>query len=232
MATKKYESIREHYLELAKLGKINDIALYSRYEGVTVFLMWESDAGSCGLCQAHQGEIRPAEEWDIAPPLHPHCSCEFSIDHLEFDKPFARRITFDNNELVVYDQSGMEMYRTDAESGKVNWQKSEYQDIKDVGPLPEGRYRLNPDELDNPGKKKDSVRNIFGDWGSWRVRLHEEEETLGRSNFFLHGGESSGSKGCIKFAGWDDVRLLRIIKESPYEIIVEIDYGYDLMCTP
>jgi len=232
MATEKYEEMLSHYYSLASLGKADEIALYSQYEGVKVFLMWEADADACERCQAHQGEVSQAADWDITPPLHPHCDCEFSIDHLEFDKPFASRIAFDNGNLVVYDQNGYEMYRTIAESGMVGKQESKFQVIKDVGPLPEGKYRLTPDELDNPGEMWDKIRNIGRDWGSWRVRLYEEDDTLGRSVFFLHGGRKSGSKGCIEFGGWDDAKLRRLIEDSPYEITVEVDYGNDLACTP
>ena len=44
---------------------------------------------------------------------------------------------------------------------------------------------------------------ILGDWGDWRVKLepNADTNTLGRDNFFLHGGSKPGSAGCIDIGG-------------------------------
>ncbi len=232
MTTEKYDEIMEKYEEAARLGKCEEIALQSSYDSMTVYLTWEADPEACDACREHHGETRKAGDWDVKPPLHPNCRCYFTVDRLEFMRPFAKRIVFDGRRLIVYDQFGAEMYRTQAESGMPGYQEPGYQDLKSTGPLPEGAYTLHPDELSDPNFLSDIKRNLTGDWGDWRVRLHEKDPTLGRSNFFLHGGIRSGTKGCIEFEGFSDAELLRLIEESPFDIEVDVDYGNDLACTP
>lgn len=232
MSTRKYDELMERYADLAQLGKAQEIAIRSAYEGVKVYLLWEADADSCERCNELQGEVREAALWDVQPPLHPNCECMFSIRELEFVKPFAKRITFDGRNLVVYDQYDRAMYRTTAESGRVGYQESQYQDVKDTGPLPEGAYALKPDELSDPGFIGDHARRLTGDWGDWRVRLHEQDPTMWRSGFFLHGGDDPGSAGCIEYENFEDATLKRLIEESPFEIEVEVDYANDKACTP
>ncbi|WP_263140555.1 DUF2778 domain-containing protein [Pseudomonas sp. RIT-PI-AD] len=77
--------------------------------------------------------------------------------------------------------------------------------LKSTGPLPVGKYFIKPHELSAQGTLFSTVRTIYrwADWGSFRVRLHPEPETMtyGRDNFFLHGGIYPGSAGCIDIGG-------------------------------
>jgi len=74
---------------------------------------------------------------------------------------------------------------------------------KNQGPLPPGKYQLNVSEISQLGAFGTLLRQLRGDWGSWRVPLHPLPATnvMGRSGFFLHGGQIPGSAGCIDFGG-------------------------------
>jgi hypothetical protein len=74
---------------------------------------------------------------------------------------------------------------------------------KNKGPLPPGDYTADINQLSNPGPLGDLFRNMLGDWGDWRVPItpNQGTNTLGRSGFFLHGGSSPGSAGCIDIGG-------------------------------
>lgn len=75
---------------------------------------------------------------------------------------------------------------------------------RNVGPIPPGGYTLNPSEISEGG----FLRNLLGDWGSYRAPLHPDPgtNTFGRDGFFLHGGRKPGSKGCID-VGHSDIDL-------------------------
>lgn len=74
---------------------------------------------------------------------------------------------------------------------------------RNEGPIPTGQYTIHASELSDPNGVGDLARSMTGDWGDWRVVLHPgpSTRTFGRSGFFLHGGSSSGSAGCIDFGG-------------------------------
>lgn len=71
------------------------------------------------------------------------------------------------------------------------------------GPIPSGNYTLFTNDLTNPGRIGDILRNFRGDWGDWRAPLTPSPgtQTFGRSGFFLHGGMFPGSAGCIDVGG-------------------------------
>lgn len=77
----------------------------------------------------------------------------------------------------------------------------------DVGPIPEGKYWINPDEFwENAWYKQGS----YSSWGNYRITIHPFVDTnthgsvgsatglfVPRGGFFIHGGKTPGSKGCI-----------------------------------
>ena len=76
--------------------------------------------------------------------------------------------------------------------------------VEDKGPIPVANYYLHTKDLSNPNAIKDIARTIRGgDWGDWRVPLTptQPERLHGRSGFFLHGGMSPGSAGCVDIGG-------------------------------
>lgn len=57
--------------------------------------------------------------------------------------------------------------------------------------------------LSDPTYSGDVARNTTGDWGDWRITLSplSTTDTMGRSGFFIHGGSTPGSAGCIDIGG-------------------------------
>ena len=103
---------------------------------------------------------------------------------------------------------GGERVRLDASSGRASCKNNpsiECQKKPFEGPLPVGEYYLNPSDLSDPNFLGDAVRSLLtmSDWGDFRIRLYSRgrTKTYGRSNFFIHGGMSPGSAGCIDVGG-------------------------------
>jgi hypothetical protein len=104
----------------------------------------------------------------------------------------------------------------------------------DFGPIPEGTYTLNPNEispaLDVVSYIKRRMGNwrhgeVWSDWGHYRVVLHPQAgtNTFGRSNFFLHGGVTPGSLGCID-VGAGEAQLFPLLQASRTPVIVNVNY--------
>ncbi|MEL6530881.1 MAG: tlde1 domain-containing protein [Pseudomonadota bacterium] len=72
----------------------------------------------------------------------------------------------------------------------------ERQKLKNVGPIPEGRYWIKPSDLWTNAWYR---RGRYSAWGNYRVtlRVFPGTETHGRGGFFIHGGTVRGSAGCI-----------------------------------
>lgn len=81
----------------------------------------------------------------------------------------------------------------------------------DVGPIPEGRYWINPDEFWEKAWYKFGMGSA---WGNYRITIHPFVDTntygsvgpvtglfVPRGGFFIHGGSTPGSKGCIDLSG-------------------------------
>jgi uncharacterized protein RhaS with RHS repeats len=118
-------------------------------------------------------------------------------------------ITYQNGKVTYYDDNGNPVSTSSGTSGapgitdpSVPWQ----------GPIPPGTYTLNPSEVSEGG----FFRNLFGDWGQYRVPLHPDAgtNTYDRKNFFLHGGKKPGSAGCIDIGDKDKDLLPEIIKHK------------------
>lgn len=109
----------------------------------------------------------------------------------------------------------------DATSGKGNCINSaECQSKKFEGPIPVGFYYINASEISEPGRIRAVARSFRGDWGAFRVPIHVAMgNALGRSRFFMHGGSSKGSAGCIDIGGGlfgdtTTVNMLRIMRSD------------------
>jgi RHS repeat-associated protein len=73
--------------------------------------------------------------------------------------------------------------------------------VPNQGPIPAGNYSLDPGTITEGG----FLRNLLGDWGQYRVPLTPDSSanTYGRDGFFLHGGKTPGSAGCIDIGSRD-----------------------------
>ena len=242
MFSQKYYETVKKLESLVGDGHVRVAKMVSKQEGLLPMVLWTAGDNACARCLSHNGEEFSLDKLPEY-PAHPHCLCQLSIIEVDIVRPFAKRMVFDGKRLNVYDQYGNRLYTTNATSGKNGHTAPMYQGEEDTGPIPERQFEIIPEELDNPGLVTDFVRETgfaalwhqgelkFTDWGDWRIRLHEKEDTLGRSGFFLHGGIITGSRGCIEYRGWSDPELEKLIQDSMYVIEVEVDYGADCACT-
>lgn len=89
-----------------------------------------------------------------------------------------------------------------AKDGSFNYSK-EAQMGGPGGPIPEGVYWINPDELWINRWYKTGSRDA---WGNYRITIHpfKTTETFMRGGFFIHGGKTLGSAGCIDLTKYMD----------------------------
>lgn len=73
----------------------------------------------------------------------------------------------------------------------------EYQKVQDQGPIPEGNYWVQPSEIQENAWYR--FRNPQSAWGDFWLTIHPypETNTYTRGGFFIHGGSTPGSAGCI-----------------------------------
>jgi uncharacterized protein RhaS with RHS repeats len=127
---------------------------------------------------------------------------------VSFIDPYGlTRLTFNVRQgtlTVDPERSGASSYTILTTSGRGSCMNNPDCECKEnEGPVPRGNYSASVSQISNPGIIKDILRNIFTDWGDWRVPLSPTSgtNTYGRSGFFLHGGSVSGSAGCIDIGG-------------------------------
>jgi hypothetical protein len=70
---------------------------------------------------------------------------------------------------------------------------------QDLGPIPAGTYWLDPEQLVNLSERWLYSWRYESAWGTHRITIHPfgSTRTFGRGGFFIHGGTSPGSAGCI-----------------------------------
>ncbi|WP_370262700.1 tlde1 domain-containing protein [Limnobacter sp.] len=73
------------------------------------------------------------------------------------------------------------------------------QRVANQGPIPEGNYWINPSDLWTNTPLKNILRSPRSAWGDHRIaiRVYPGTNTHGRGGFFIHGGDTPGSAGCI-----------------------------------
>jgi hypothetical protein len=83
------------------------------------------------------------------------------------------------------------------ENGEFDY-SAERQKMSGKGPIPVGEYWIQPSQIWENGPLR-SLRNPYVAWGHYRVTIHPypSTETHGRGGFFIHGGTTPGSAGCI-----------------------------------
>jgi hypothetical protein len=110
------------------------------------------------------------------------------------------RLRFNGHALYFF---GSRTYSYPAVSGKPTTAGSfDYsparQAMPNEGPIPEGSYWVRPDEMDDNWHYWFSSAAWNG-WGRYRISIHPYPATVthGRGGFFIHGGATAGSAGCI-----------------------------------
>jgi len=75
----------------------------------------------------------------------------------------------------------------------------ERQKLKGRGPIPAGRYWIQPSQTWENNWLKGLVVAPRAAWGNYRIAIHpfSDTNTFDRGGFFIHGGTVPGSAGCI-----------------------------------
>lgn len=90
----------------------------------------------------------------------------------------------------------------------------ERQKWPNIGPIPEGAYWIQNFEITSP-----KMPFSEGAWGKYRVTIHPfiQTVTYGRGGFFIHGGATFGSAGCIDLAYGMDNFVAKLREKLPSE---------------
>ena len=124
----------------------------------------------------------------------------------------------------------------EATSGKPGYQSPEYQKEANKGPIPEGKYLVDPSQTQsffytsdfNRFKGKFGLgtwpggKNSWGEFRTWLTPI-DGTETYGRSGFSIHGGTTPGSAGCIDLTKYNrSFHAWLINRENP--ILLNVKY--------
>jgi lipoprotein-anchoring transpeptidase ErfK/SrfK len=110
---------------------------------------------------------------------------------------FNDEIRFNGKEVQWVDDDGNVTDRWAATSGNKGTTASD-QDIPNRGPIPEGKYSVNPEDSNYDRWWKLG----WGDNGSWGdvrtlIKPYPTTNTYNRNEMYFHGGSTPGSAGCI-----------------------------------
>ncbi len=94
------------------------------------------------------------------------------------------------------------------------------------GGIPEGIYHIKPSETRTITTSPRSHIGGNSSWGncSWSLHKEEETETYDREGFFIHGGTSWGSAGCIDVKTGDKILDKYIKRHTKSKIYVKVQY--------
>jgi RHS repeat-associated protein len=155
---------------------------------------------------------------------------------------YVDTLKYDGRTVTLVGDDGRVKWRGPATSGRPGATTAD-QDRENVGPTPEGTYTLDPAEIATARNLGEFLKRGMGgitqghpwsDWGWNRVRLQPAEGTdqRGRDNFFLHGGRSPGSAGCID-VGKGEHALFSLLRNHEGQVTVVVDYpATTIMTTP
>jgi hypothetical protein len=112
---------------------------------------------------------------------------------LLFDGYYLKMLVTDQVDTAWIARSGLP-----DENGWFNYTVAAQQ-ISNTGPIPAGSFWVQVDQLS-------PVYNFLDSWGNYRLTIHYFATTVtyGRGGFFIHGGKTFGSKGCIDLAQYID----------------------------
>ena len=142
-------------------------------------------------------------------------------------------------------------FSTPAVSGRPNADgkfdySSDRQGMPNVGPLPEGKYTINPEAVQTLSLKDELIgtgmawTQTFGkkvggwpggnySWGMARMDINPGSVKVGdiiRSGFTIHGGQDAGSAGCIDCMRGETLFFDKLQKHSSgTSIILKVDYS-------
>lgn len=140
-----------------------------------------------------------------------------------FSYAFNDAIHFDGKAVTYENDNGEVLCTCDATSGRPGVTDVT---LEDQGPIPPGDYSLDSNSISHPetawGRFK---RSLTGDWGEYRAPMTPMSgtETHNRSGFFMHGGKTPGSAGCIDI-GSCEAKMFPLIKNYGKPIPVHVKY--------
>jgi hypothetical protein len=114
-------------------------------------------------------------------------------------------LVFDGTQLTVsgaVGQSFPAVSGTPDPQGNFDYSPARQQ-LENAGPIPEGEYWIAPAQMKSlwyyPADWVPLAGRPKAAWGSHRITIHPFDSTVtfGRGGFFIHGGETPGSIGCI-----------------------------------
>lgn len=151
----------------------------------------------------------------------------------QWSKNSGLRATFDGYNFYVRN-NGKLIGQYQAQSGNSAAQNLESTMLKNYGPIPEGNYMLNYDnfEMYDKNKAKEGGRydwmNKPQSWGNQRIAItpNEDTYTFGRGGFYVHGGNTLGSAGCIDL-GFQMPYFGAILKQYQENIPLIVKYRDD-----
>lgn len=139
------------------------------------------------------------------------------LPELPIDENYKIVFSPNNQKIRVFNKD-KEIFNTYAVSGKPGYTTSEYENLKDTGPIPRGTYYMTPSRY-----IKRNLRNITkfnGDipgvaWGRGKFQLTPDPstETFGRDGFNFHGGSKGSSSGCGDFANRDNCEYDKLVDD-------------------
>ena len=113
--------------------------------------------------------------------------------------------------------------RSGRDVGKSFPYDQERQKMRDTGPIPSGDYWILPKQVAQPKFSSDS-------WGRYRITIHQRPttEAYGRGGFFIHGGATFGSAGCIDLAKGMDLFINKLAEFFHFEDECVGTFGTDI----
>lgn len=149
-------------------------------------------------------------------------------------------IKFNGRYLSII-EDGVEVKKFESISGRLGHQDPAEMNVRNIGPLPEGEWKLKQTEYQEwaPLSAFQKILGYsgaggqwqggVGAWGQHRVWLEPEPgtETFGRDNFSIHGGADPGSAGCIDML-YNAPEFFEYFRNSGKDLKLVVDYGdYD-----
>ncbi len=104
----------------------------------------------------------------------------------------------------------------------------ERQKKHNIGPIPEGQYWLAVNEKRCKSTSKYShiiKKSAWGDY-SWSLHIDNDTETYQRDGFFIHGGNSWGSAGCIDIKNGD--KDLNVFLSGLCDCFIPVNVHYSI----
>ncbi len=134
--------------------------------------------------------------------------------------------------MTLVGDDGKEKWSGPATSGRPGATAAD-QGKEDYGPIPEGTYTFKTSDISTVSGLRYVARRLSGirqrhpwsDWGHNRVTLTPSTGNAmkGRGGFFLHGGVTPGSAGCID-VGTGEGTLFPLLKAASSPVTVIVSY--------